>query len=74
MTLQRRHRTPISRALDALTVRLLKFRARLIVSHIDKGATVHEVAETTSLTEDEIERILWWHRSQQGEVNGGWLS
>lgn len=74
MNRRTRMRNPLHAVFDAVAVRLLKFRARLIVSHIDKGATVHEVAETTSLTEDEIERILWWHRSQQGEVNGGWLS
>jgi hypothetical protein len=52
----------------------LRLRAALVFWLAERGMTSLEIADDTSLSEEDVDRIVWWKRSVGGEHNGGWLS
>lgn len=45
----------------------------MFVKMVESGVPVSEIARKSVLSDEEIDRIIWWHRAVRGEFNGGWL-
>lgn len=59
--------------MKALLAWVTNMRANLFYRMHQSGMSADQIAETSDLTADEVERIIWWKRTVDGEPNGGWL-
>jgi hypothetical protein len=53
--------------------KLLRLREHLIYKKFLNGERPDEIADGLHLSVDDVDRIIWWRRSIDGEPDGGWF-